>query len=44
MSDKIHSLACPKCGEEVSGPDFDSVADAMNRHKAKRHPAKKAKK
>ena len=43
MSD-IPTLTCPKCGEEVSGPDAKDVKATMARHEAKKHPAKKAKK
>lgn len=34
----ITTLACGKCGEEVSGPDSASVAETIARHKKeKRH-------
>ena len=41
MSDKIYELTC-KCGEEVSGPDEESVKETMARHEKKAHPVKKA--
>jgi hypothetical protein len=40
----MNEIACTKCGETVSGPDAASVKVAMERHMAKRHPGKKAKK
>jgi len=35
---------CPKCGEQASGPDAKSVAEAMARHERKKHPKKAVKK
>lgn len=36
-------LTCPKCGEEVSGPDAASVEEVMQRHLNKSgHGAKKS--
>lgn len=34
---EIHTLVCPKCGEDVSGPDEKAVNETMARHTAKRH-------
>jgi hypothetical protein len=33
----MHTLTCIDCGEEMSGPDADSVTETMARHKAKKH-------
>ena len=39
----MHSLTCPYCGQEVSGPVEASVTEAMERHYAKRGHGSKAK-
>lgn len=44
MADKITHAICAKCGEGTSGPKAASVAKAMERHMAKKHPPKVAKK
>lgn len=33
----IQQIVCPKCGEDVSGPNLDSVKAAMSRHQKKAH-------
>ena len=41
MDDKRENLmTCAACGEQASGPDAKSVAEAMTRHDRKRHPKK----
>lgn len=44
MSDKIHELVCPACGDSVSGPDAKAVKEVMDRHVKGRHPKKAVKK